>query len=114
MPPSKPKPKKKAPPRRGPWRRVALVAVLVVFWGAVIIAGTVAYFAYDMPQAEQLAAPVRRPSITLVDADGRTLLTYGDLYGDPVTLKSVPDHLVKAVLATEDRRFWTHGGFDPW
>ena len=30
----------------------------------------------------------------------------------PVELKQVPEHLVNAVLAVEDERFWQHGGVD--
>lgn len=32
---------------------------------------------------------------------------------DPVTLQGVPKHLVDAVLAVEDRRFYDHHGLDP-
>ena len=31
-----------------------------------------------------------------------------------VKFEEVPDHLVKAVLAIEDRRFFSHPGLDPW
>ncbi len=31
-----------------------------------------------------------------------------------VKFEEVPDHLVKAVLANEDRRFFSHPGLDPW
>jgi penicillin-binding protein 1A len=31
----------------------------------------------------------------------------------PVRLETVPQHVVDAVLATEDRNFFTHGGLDP-
>ena len=30
----------------------------------------------------------------------------------PVDLKQVPDHLIDAVIAVEDERFWQHGGVD--
>src|SRR3546814_1780125 len=41
------------------------------------------------------------------------LASFGDLYGEPVTLSELPDYLPQAVIATEDRRFYRHPGFDP-
>src|SRR3546814_5851728 len=41
------------------------------------------------------------------------LASFGDLYGEPVKLSELPDYLPHAVIATEDRRFYRHPGFDP-
>ena len=61
---------------------------------------------------EQIAAATRQPTITLVTSDGKTLASYGDLYGESVQLRELPEHLPAAVLATEDRRFYDHFGLD--
>lgn len=60
-----------------------------------------------------MAQETRAPGITIVAQDGTTLATRGELYGDVVTLQTLPDHLPKALLATEDRRFYSHPGIDP-
>lgn len=93
--------------------RVFRFGLGAIFWGGLAIAAIIIYFAYDMPEVGRLAAADRRPSITILGADGRVLMSYGDLYGDPVELRQIPDFLPKAVLATEDRRFYEHGGLDP-
>jgi penicillin-binding protein 1A len=41
------------------------------------------------------------------------LTTYGDLFGQPLTLKEMSPYLPKAVIATEDHRFYSHFGIDP-
>src|SRR3546814_17768165 len=69
--------------------------------------------AYDLPDVSKLDQIERRASVTLVTADGRMLASFGDLYGEPVTLSELPDYLPQAVIATEDRRFYRHPGFDP-
>lgn len=88
-------------------------SVIVGIWAAVALGVVVAWYAYDLPDINNLDAPARKASITLTDADGREITTYGDLYGDALRLDDVPPYLVQAIVATEDRRFFDHFGFDP-
>ena len=81
-------------------------------WVAVLLAGAVGWYAYDLPDIDKLQQPTRRPSVTLSAADGSVIATYGDLYGRPLKWKEIPPHLLQAILAIEDRRFFDHGGFD--
>ena len=71
------------------------------------------WLAYDLPDLGRLTTATRRPSITLVTTDGQILASYGDLYGKPVNLDELPPYLPDALLATEDRRFYSHFGLDP-
>ncbi|WP_229677723.1 transglycosylase domain-containing protein [Caldovatus sediminis] len=71
------------------------------------------WFAYDLPRPEAALAATRRPSVTLLAADGRLLATSGDLYGEPLRLSELPPHLPAALIAIEDRRFREHFGLDP-
>lgn len=45
--------------------------------------------------------------------DGTVFARYGDLYGQRVSARDVPPHLIAAILAIEDRRFFSHFGVDP-
>jgi penicillin-binding protein 1A len=46
-------------------------------------------------------------------ADGTVLATFHAAENRvPVSIDTVPDSMVNAVLDTEDARFWSHGGFD--
>ena len=51
-------------------------------------------------------------AVTFVDADGNELGKRGILRSDAVPLEEMPDHFIKALLATEDRRFFEHYGVD--
>ena len=51
-------------------------------------------------------------AVTFLDRYGNKLGERGIRHNDTVPLEEFPDHLVKAVLATEDRRFYEHLGID--
>jgi penicillin-binding protein 1A len=51
-------------------------------------------------------------SVTFLDRYGNEIGKRGILQDATVQLEELPDHLIKAVLATEDRRFFTHFGID--
>lgn len=51
-------------------------------------------------------------SVTFLDRYGNEIGNRGILFSDAVPLEEIPDHLIKAVLATEDRRFFEHFGLD--
>ena len=63
--------------------------------------------AYDME------ALTRGQNETLiVDVRGELIGSASDIEREPVTLQNVPPHLIQAILATEDARFYSHPGFD--
>src|SRR5579864_6883582 len=114
-PASRPREARPWPPRRRtkpsrPWLKLA---ILLLLWSLIIGGGTLGYFALTLPNTSQLGAAQRRPSVTILAADGSTLATLGDLFGQPLTLKRMSPYLPKAVIATEDRRFYSHFGVDP-
>jgi penicillin-binding protein 1A len=53
-----------------------------------------------------------RYAVTFVDRNGTEIGRRGILHNDAVSLEEIPDHLIKATLATEDRRFFEHFGID--
>src|ERR1043166_846972 len=50
---------------------------------------------------------------TFLDRFGNEVGSRGIRHNDSIPLEQYPDHLVKAALATEDRRFYEHFGIDP-
>ncbi len=53
-------------------------------------------------------------SVTFLDRYGNEIGRRGIRADDSVELAQIPDHLIKATLATEDRRFYDHYGIDVW
>jgi penicillin-binding protein 1A len=51
-------------------------------------------------------------SVLLLDRYGNEIGRRGIVLNDSVPLEQFPDHLIKALLATEDRRFFDHFGID--
>lgn len=51
-------------------------------------------------------------SVTFLDRYGNEIGKRGILHSDAVPLNEIPDHMIKATLATEDRRFFHHFGID--
>ncbi len=51
-------------------------------------------------------------AVTFLDRHGNKIGERGIKHNDSVPVEQMPDHLIKAVLATEDRRFYEHFGVD--
>ena len=81
---------------------------------AVAGAGVVlAVYASDLPDVHQISGLKKRPSVTILAADGSMLARSGDLYGNTLTVAQLPPDLIHAVVAIEDRRYYHHFGVDP-
>jgi penicillin-binding protein 1A len=52
-------------------------------------------------------------AVTFLDRFGNEVGSRGIRHNDAIPLEEYPDHLIKAALATEDRRFYDHFGIDP-
>ncbi len=51
-------------------------------------------------------------SVTFLDKNGTEIGKRGILHNDAVPLEDIPESVIKATLATEDRRFFEHYGID--
>jgi penicillin-binding protein 1A len=51
-------------------------------------------------------------AVTFLDRYGNPIGSRGIKHNDSIPLEEFPDHLIKATLATEDRRFYDHFGID--
>ena len=100
------------PRRRWGWR-LTRWAFLLALWAMIGVGIGVAYIYFTLPPMNDLMAAERRPSVTVLGSDGSLVATFGDLFGEPLTLKELPPYLPEAVIATEDRRFYHHFGVDP-
>jgi penicillin-binding protein 1A len=58
--------------------------------------------------------PIRRdPQITYLDRSGAVIGVRGGRYGPPADIDRLPAYVPAAFVAIEDRRFYSHDGFDP-
>ena len=109
---AKPRAGAKSPARRRLGWRIAKWSAVFVLWLVVLGAGFVGYYAHDLPDTEHLTGPETPLSITVLAADGSEVATVGEMWGELVPVEEMAPVLPQAVLAIEDRRFYTHGGID--
>ena len=87
-------------------------SLLAVLWGGIVLGGAVVYFISQVPDPILATLDDRPPNLTLLAADGTVLAERGLRRGH-VRLEKLPPYLINAVIATEDRRFYSHFGIDP-
>lgn len=78
-------------------------------------AGFVLLVALALPAFEETKKDWRKEvdySVTFLDRYGSPIGKRGILQNDSVPLDDIPDHMIKSLLATEDRRFFDHFGID--
>jgi penicillin-binding protein 1A len=88
--------------------------VVMSIWGAIALGGVVLYYGARLPPTSEWAVPKRPPNIRIVATDGTLVGNRGDTGGEAVKLSDLPPYLPKAVVAIEDRRFYSHFGIDPY
>jgi penicillin-binding protein 1A len=79
------------------------------------IGGAVLMLALAIPALEITKTDWRANAdyaVTFLDRYGAEIGQRGMILNDSVPLSEFPDHLIKALLATEDRRFFDHFGID--
>lgn len=86
--------------------RIGIVASLIV-------AGFSFYFAYQLPELEEIIDGRARGSVTMTDISGNVFAWRGDQFGGMITADTVSPYLHDAVVATEDKRFYRHFGISP-
>ena len=97
------------------WRRIKLVAATCAAAGLVLVG---VFAAWVVSLGPLPLAQARQVSTTIVDRNGKLLRAYAMADGRwrlPVDAKrSVDLGYLKLLLAYEDRRFYSHGGVDPF
>ncbi len=82
-------------------------------WGGIAVAGVVIYYGARMPSASTWAIPERPPNLKIVAVDGTVLANRGTTGGEALSLEDMSPYIPQAVIAIEDRRFYSHFGVDP-
>ena len=86
---------------------------VLAIWGGIAGAGIVVYYGAKMPAATTWSIPDRSPNIKIVSVDGRLLANRGMTGGEAIGLHEMSPYIPEAVMAIEDRRFYSHFGIDP-
>ncbi len=79
------------------------------------VAGFLVLLTFALPAFEVAQGKINLSdeySVTFLDRYGNEIGKRGLLRDNSVPLEEIPDHMIKATLATEDRRFFDHFGID--
>jgi penicillin-binding protein 1A len=66
----------------------------------------------SMPSFEDLENPESNLATEVISSDGVTIGKFYNENRTPIKYQDLPSHLVKALVATEDERFYEHSGID--
>lgn len=79
---------------------------------ALLLLVTLAWLVVTAPLGRALE-PLKEPSLVLLAADGKPIARHGNYKETPVDIAKLPKYVPAALIAIEDRRFYSHWGIDP-
>lgn len=94
------------------FRRLTNLFLYTGLIGLLCGVGFVWYFSRDLPRIDELFHAYRRPCIRIFDRHGTLLATYGDVYGEMLPVSELPSYVPEALMAVEDKHFYSHFGID--
>lgn len=89
------------------------ISFILAFWGGVVVLALVFALSIGLPDIRKAVNMEERPLVIMRDKNGTEFSRSGAKQGEIVPASQMSPHLIKAVLATEDRRFYKHWGVDP-
>lgn len=92
------------------WSLISVAGVIVFFVGLYFSI----YFGFfgKLPTTEDLSSIKQEQATQVLDKDGVLIGKYYVYDRQPVTFDKFPKHLINALIATEDARFYEHDGID--
>jgi penicillin-binding protein 1A len=95
------------------WRVAVLLPAFALLFVVIGFCASFLYYTMAFPDLIALRHKERSPVIRILARDGEVIGERGAAH-DYTPLDLLPAHVVGAVVATEDRRFYEHWGIDPW
>ncbi|MCB2086974.1 MAG: PBP1A family penicillin-binding protein [Sphingomonadaceae bacterium] len=110
--------KVKDKPVRTGWRlwlrRFVITGLVVSLLGALFLGLAVAFAARSLPSFAELKATQNAQTIVVRARDGTEIVELGPSFGKWIDAEDIPDNMKNAMVAVEDRRFYSHPGVDPY
>ena len=98
------------------WQKIAFDPIFKYVVGGVLAVGLAlfAFFVKDLPSPKNLTSQENfSVSTQIFDRNGKLLYEiYADENRIPINIEDLPDHVLQATIAIEDKNFYKHLGFD--
>lgn len=88
------------------------LCLAIALAGLILLTLFIAHLEANLPSVEVLKDMQLQVPLRVYSADGKLIAEYGEKRRSPLKLEQVPKQLINAVIATEDRRFFSHPGVD--
>ncbi|HYG89552.1 MAG TPA: transglycosylase domain-containing protein [Azospirillum sp.] len=99
-------------PRPALLRKTVAVLALVTPLVFATAASAIELFGETFKNSTEIARFNRGDGVRFLDRQGRFLGSVGENYGELLPIEKMPRHLLQALIAKEDRRFFEHDGLD--
>ena len=99
--------------RRFIFKKLAYWGLITLLWLGLAVAALVVFYALDLPDTDDLWKTGTQPELSIYARDDGLVARRGRRGGRPMRYEDLPPHLIEAVIAIEDRRFFSHFGLDP-
>ncbi len=110
---SKPTPQAASPAKKRSYRKPRIFFFSLVGVALVFLLSFLLYVSFDLPPMQLIENPESDLSTQLVSADGVVLQKYYSRENRVnLRLNDISPHVVNALIATEDARFFSHSGID--
>jgi len=101
--------------RFGKWfRRLFVWGIALCLLAALFLGIAVAFAARSLPSFYQLKATQNAQTIVVRARDGTEIVELGPSYGQWLSANEIPQVMKDAMIAVEDRRYYSHPGVDPY
>ncbi|WP_210449855.1 penicillin-binding protein 1A [Vibrio crassostreae] len=94
-------------------KRLFIFTLICMILGVSTIFGFYYYVKPELPDVATLRDVELQTPMQVFSQDGKLISQFGEKRRNPVTYDEIPRHLVEALIATEDSRFYEHPGIDP-
>ncbi|MFB9136468.1 penicillin-binding protein 1A [Vibrio olivae] len=94
-------------------KRFFIFILICMILGVGAIFGLYYYVKADLPDVATLREVKLQTPMQVFSQDGQLISQFGEKRRIPVKYEDIPQHLIDALIATEDSRFYEHPGIDP-
>ncbi|MGF1910199.1 PBP1A family penicillin-binding protein [Vibrio kasasachensis] len=94
-------------------KRLLIFTLVCMILGVGTIFGFYLYVKPELPDVATLRDVKLQTPMQVYSQDGKLISQFGEKRRIPVKYDDIPNHLIEALIATEDSRFYDHYGIDP-
>lgn len=94
-------------------KRLFIFTLICIFLGIGTIFGFYLSVKPELPDVATLKDVKLQTPMQVFSQDGKLISQFGEKRRIPVAYDDIPQHLIEALIATEDSRFYDHPGIDP-